>query len=59
MEHSMTSIHTLVSVLVLSCALTLIGLQRRYEGRRRLQVLGRSYFDDRDSLEKFRRIVSR
>jgi ABC-type Fe3+ transport system permease subunit len=55
----MTSIHTLVSVLVLSCALALIGLQRRYERRRRLQVLGRSYFDDRDSLEKFRRIVSR
>jgi ABC-type Fe3+ transport system permease subunit len=55
----MTTVHTLVSLLVLSCSLVLIALQRRHERRRRLQLLGRTYFDDRDSVERFRRIISR
>ncbi len=51
------SVPTLVSLLLLSWSAALFWLQRRYEKRRRLELLGRVYSDDRDSLQRFRRIM--
>jgi hypothetical protein len=55
----MSPVSAIVGLLVLSFALTLLAMERRQEKRRRLQLLGRVYFDERDSLDRFRRIVGR
>jgi hypothetical protein len=55
----MSPVSAIVGLLVLSLALILLTIGRRQERRRRLQLLGRVYFDERDSLDRFRRIVGR
>jgi hypothetical protein len=53
----MFAVNTLVGLLVVSCALIVLAIERRNARRRRLQLLGRAYFDDRDTLERFRRMI--
>jgi hypothetical protein len=54
----MSAVNIFVGLLVVSCALIVLAIERRNARRQRLQILGRAYFDDRDSLERFRRIIS-
>jgi hypothetical protein len=56
---SMSPVSAIVGLVVLSFALILPAIERRHEKRRRLQLLGRVYFDERDSLYRFRRIIGR
>jgi hypothetical protein len=55
----MSPVNVIVGLLVLSFALILPAIERHRERRRRLQLLGRVYFDERDSLDRFRRIIGR
>jgi hypothetical protein len=55
----MSNVHSIVGLLVLSFALIIVAIERRRERRRRLRLLGRVWFDERDSLHRFRRIIGR
>ena len=55
----MSTVNPIVGLLVLSFVLIIVGIARRREKRRRLRLLGRVWFDERDSLHRFRRIIGR
>jgi hypothetical protein len=55
----MSALNLLVGLVAACCALIAPAIERHYERHRRLQRLGRPFYDDRDSLERFRRIICR
>jgi hypothetical protein len=55
----MPTVDSIIGLLMLSVALIILAIERRREKRRRLQLLGRAWFDERDSLHRFRRIIGR
>jgi hypothetical protein len=53
----MSTVHSIVGVSVLSFVLIIVAIERRREKHRRLRLLGRVWFDERDSLHRFKRII--
>jgi hypothetical protein len=55
----MSTVNSIIDLLVLSFVLIILAIERRRERRRSQQLLGRIWFDERDSLQRFRRIIGR